>query len=209
MFHYDLEAHLNTDMCGWDGGDCCPSTCRMPDESDCDNVVYDCLDPDADDSGVVSDCTASVPSWIGDGYCDNNMNDASSAYEYNNPACNWDGGDCCTDTCEAGLYDCSQGDFYCNDPSNVDFGTVNGQAVDNGGDDVFGGDNNSVLIGAIVGGVVVLVIIIVVVVVVVSRQKTRSTENRSSTYATHTSRPTTMIRAVEVDVDDTKPGFSQ
>ena len=82
MFHYDLEAHLNTDMCGWDGGDCCPSTCRMPDESDCDNVVYDCLDPDADDSGVVSDCTASVPSWIGDGYCDNNMNDASSAYEY-------------------------------------------------------------------------------------------------------------------------------
>lgn len=125
-------------------------------------------------------------------------------HRYNNPACDWDGGDCCTDTCEAGLYDCSQGDFYCNDPSNADFGTVNGQAVDNGDGGIFSGDNNSVLIGAIVGGVVVLIIIIVVVVVVVSRQKTRSTENRSSTYATHTSRPTTMIRAVEVDVDDTK-----
>eukprot|EP00808_Paulinella_micropora_P006370 g63008.t1 len=44
-------------------------------------------------------CTASNPSWVGDGWCDGS--------DYNNAACNWDGGDCCASTCTPGrTYQC-------------------------------------------------------------------------------------------------------
>ena len=40
-------------------------------------------------------CIVSQPTWIGDGYCDKSGN-------YNTAECNWDGGDCCPETCVPG-----------------------------------------------------------------------------------------------------------
>lgn len=47
MYSTDLTLHLNIDMCDWDGGDCCISTCVNPNGGECDNIVFDCLDPEA------------------------------------------------------------------------------------------------------------------------------------------------------------------
>ena len=46
--------------------------------------------------------------WVGDGYCDDP--------KYNKEACDWDGGDCCEDTCVSESYTC--GNYYnCLDPA--------------------------------------------------------------------------------------------
>ncbi len=74
QYTLDLDLFLNSAMCMWDGGDCCPSTCHMPDGSACTLVVYDCLDPNASDRNVESNCQVASPSWLGDAYCDANGN---------------------------------------------------------------------------------------------------------------------------------------
>jgi len=49
---------------------------------------------------------------VGDGYCDP---------IYNTLECEWDGGDCCVDTCQDGLYPCGEMHAYaCKDPSQAD-----------------------------------------------------------------------------------------
>lgn len=60
QYHLDLEAHLNTEMCNWDGGDCCISTCVTSDGTECDYLVYACLDPAASDYGDTSVCNFCV-----------------------------------------------------------------------------------------------------------------------------------------------------
>ena len=60
QYHLDLEAHLNTEMCSWDGGDCCISTCVTSDGTECDHLVYACLDPTASDYGDISVCNICV-----------------------------------------------------------------------------------------------------------------------------------------------------
>ncbi|GMH49204.1 hypothetical protein TrLO_g9962 [Triparma laevis f. longispina] len=47
-----------------------------------------------------------IKSFIGDGWCDK---------ENNNPCCNWDGGDCCDETCtdEGKPYECGQAGYRC------------------------------------------------------------------------------------------------
>ncbi|CAM9500539.1 unnamed protein product [Phaeothamnion confervicola] len=56
-------------------------------------------------------CNAEYPEWIGDGGCD--PNDA-----YNNEACDWDGGDCCPDTCvSTTAFECGTVVYDCKDPS--------------------------------------------------------------------------------------------
>jgi len=194
MYHYHLHLHLNTDMCDWDGGDCCQATCTMPDGSECDNIVFDCLDPTAADYGASSNCTAAAPSWIGDGYCDNNLN-ADDDPEYNNPACSWDGGDCCADTCVEDTYDCTA-DFYCTDPDSPDYGTNNG-ITDPGATDPTSDGNLLIIIIVVV--VIVVVVVVIVVVIVVLKNKTKTVTADSPVRAAHQSRPTTMIQSVTVD----------
>eukprot|EP00898_Chlorokybus_atmophyticus_P004261 jgi/Chlat1/4836/Chrsp31S04809 len=43
-------------------------------------------------------CVVPTPSWLGDGWC-------NGMAPYNTAACNWDGGDCCRDTCTNGTFD--------------------------------------------------------------------------------------------------------
>lgn len=80
----------NSAACGWDGGDCCPSTCT----GSCSSATEaNCEDPFAtenapDLSELYPECTGTV-SWIGDGNCDGGTNVAT---------CGWDGGDCCVET---------------------------------------------------------------------------------------------------------------
>ena len=104
---------LNTADCGYDGGDCCPSTCTMPNSSQpCPSIVYACKDPTAVEFGNFSACTVSAPSFLGDGYCDDKLD----SEVYNTEACAWDGGDCCEATC-TGCGDEVDFPEVCRDPS--------------------------------------------------------------------------------------------
>lgn len=110
----DLDLHLNTDACGWDGGDCCPSTCADPQTGgSCTHNVWECLDPNATDFGNRSECFVNNPSYVGDGYCDTESN-------YNTHVCGWDGGDCCAATCvvpPTSAFTCGENNFVCADPN--------------------------------------------------------------------------------------------
>ncbi|CAN0273217.1 unnamed protein product, partial [Scytosiphon promiscuus] len=114
---------LNNEECGWDGGDCCPCTCREYSSyyNTCGYYGYDCMDPEAPGTCSTESPTPSPAagtdypecegyiSWIGDGFCD---------YSNNNEECDWDGGDCCPCTCEdEGFYSGCGSVYDCLDPS--------------------------------------------------------------------------------------------
>jgi hypothetical protein len=84
----------NTAEHNWDGGDCCQSTCTSGSYS-CGSNGFECKGPPPPN-----------PHWIGDGWCDGPA--------YNNEANNWDGGDCCMDTCTSGrAYECGTAGYNC------------------------------------------------------------------------------------------------
>lgn len=123
------DSSLNNADCGYDGGDCCPCTCRDYSVYDddywysdrCGALGYDCQDPGAptvcefeSDAPTPSpasntdypDCRGTI-AFISDGDCD---------YTNNNAECEYDGGDCCVCTCVDGsFYTC--GPYNCLDPS--------------------------------------------------------------------------------------------
>lgn len=55
-----------------------------------------------------ADCVVERPDFLGDGYCDNGA--------YNTPACDWDHGDCCAETCVDAVYECGYTAFNCTNP---------------------------------------------------------------------------------------------
>merc|ERR1712121_443218 len=89
------DDNLNTAECHWDGGDCCGDDVKT---NYCDECQ--CLDPNEitttesttaeapTTEATATEDTCTNPQWVGDNYCDDNLNTAE---------CDWDGGDCCGD----------------------------------------------------------------------------------------------------------------
>ena len=100
----------NTANCDWDGGDCCASTCVSA-KYECGVVVYTCLDPNVTSTTTVATTTTTggcSELSVNDGFCD---------AKFNTQACNWDGGDCCADTCVSSMYVCTEPFDMCADPT--------------------------------------------------------------------------------------------
>jgi hypothetical protein len=89
--HVDDEGRVvNTAVCQYDGGDCCGNALEMG--------WHHCTDPS---SALLKDgCHVSKPQNLGNGKCD--------PAPYNTQECNWDGGDCCQETCSGAT--CGEGD---------------------------------------------------------------------------------------------------
>jgi hypothetical protein len=89
-------------------------------EDDGDYAEDDDMPAEQDENWV--NCTALTEcdwegmkkNWIGDGVCQDNMHGC-----YNTALCEWDGGDCCEDTCEDGdseYKNCGHDGFACRNP---------------------------------------------------------------------------------------------
>ena len=103
------DGSTNTLGCGWDGGDCCQSTCVDATYTCGFYADFNCLDPTACENTNPADCGCTGPaSYIGDGYCDTSTNSAS---------CNWDGGDCCESTCVDSTFTCGFSSYNCQNPA--------------------------------------------------------------------------------------------
>jgi hypothetical protein len=53
------DADLNTEVCGWDGGDCCEDTC-VEGSYPCGDNGFDCIDPSAGGTQPITDPDPSV-----------------------------------------------------------------------------------------------------------------------------------------------------
>ena len=117
----------NTPQCNYDGGDCCEDTC-IDGKFPCETNSQKCKDPESNfyvipnfpqDSFDYSNCNVTIPKAISDGYCDKGL--------YNTPQCNYDGGDCCEDTCVDGVFVvcgecnslCDESCYECKDPEST------------------------------------------------------------------------------------------
>ena len=124
----ETGSNQNRQQCGWDNGDCCEETCQIPIPSffgwECE--FFSCVDPTyaAADAANISACDVSTISFLGDGYCD-----ADAASNFNTAACQWDGGDCCPDTCESNAlqgsqqWECGGSAYVCRDPDSSSAGS--------------------------------------------------------------------------------------
>lgn len=71
-----------------------------------------------------------VKSFIGDGICQDSLGGC-----YNTAICNWDGGDCCEDTCSSKTYvDCGHDGFACRDPNSTSCDSLYTLACENNAD---------------------------------------------------------------------------
>lgn len=109
----DPDSPYNTAACNYDGGDCCKESCNLDSVYGCGAESfgygpfgYFCQNPDLDEFIDSDECTVSDKTRVGDGRCD------AGIEVYNTAACNWDGGDCCEQTC-----DDRYAHFDCGDPS--------------------------------------------------------------------------------------------
>ena len=102
-------------MCAFDGGDCCKETCDLDSHYGCSAQTSEfgpfgfyCVNPSLTEEHIDSTaCTVSDRTRIGDGRCD------AGVEMYNSEACNWDGGDCCAETCNQlyAHYNCGDSAF--------------------------------------------------------------------------------------------------
>lgn len=109
----DPDEPFNTAECMYDGGDCCRETCDLDSTYGCsaDSFGYGpfgyyCINPSLNEYINPEACTVSDRTRIGDGRCDEGVE------IYNTEACNWDGGDCCMETCNQ-----RYAHFDCGDPA--------------------------------------------------------------------------------------------
>ncbi len=113
-------APYNTPSCNYDGGDCCEGSCSCQGfecYAPCGSNGYECVDPDHGGSGPGNLCSVD-PVVLGDGYCDSG--------QANTLECDWDGGDCCEESCvSTSVNTCGVNDYTCLNPfftdNNVQF----------------------------------------------------------------------------------------
>ena len=104
----------NNALCGYDGGDCCRSSCVYIDEKyrPCGSGGYNCRDPDEGGFEAFPHCRQGNAASFGTGYCTHSLNNAD---------CGYDGGDCCEDSCiSSDRNECGVDGpgFFCKDPDN-------------------------------------------------------------------------------------------
>lgn len=110
----DPDSPYNTPECNFDNGDCCRETCNLDSNYGCSNEAsqgygpfgYFCLNPDLEEYIHPDKCTVSDRTRLGDGRCD------ADVEMYNTADCNWDGGDCCEQSCNP-----RYAYFECGDPA--------------------------------------------------------------------------------------------
>jgi len=113
LVHTGSEFMQDIQSCNYADGDssssfldCCSVTCTNGFYT-CDKIYCNCLSF-MNDGFDYSVCNAFHPCEIGDSVCDR---------IYNIPECNYDGGDCCQDTCEHSLNkECDRFFWFCTDP---------------------------------------------------------------------------------------------
>ena len=109
------DSATNNLACNFDGGDCCSCTCVETPRYSCGSNGFNCLDPACpdEDPSPYPNCTGNF-NWLTDGWCD-------PIETNNNPACGYDGGDCCACTCVDGpLYSCGSNGFNCDNTACLD-----------------------------------------------------------------------------------------
>jgi Leucine-rich repeat (LRR) protein len=104
FFYEEGNAYIrmNSEFCGWDGGDCCLQSCVSSQLFHCDadaNYYELCLDPE------FTGCRTSNVDLVRDGTCN------YDTFLVNTDNCRYDGGDCCP--LPGGKY---KGSFICLDP---------------------------------------------------------------------------------------------
>lgn len=119
----DPDAPYNIEACDFDGGDCCKGTCKKDSAFSCtvkegDELAeygpfgFYCVDPSRKEAVINSRlCITDEKYRIGDGKCDS---------MFNTQECNYDGGDCCEDSCSEifSFFPCGSGGvkYNCIDP---------------------------------------------------------------------------------------------
>ena len=86
----------------FNSSDCCGVNC-VNGTFVCERSIF------PDDGFDYSECNVQSRCRVGDGRCDRRGC-------YNDQECNYDGGDCCEETCVDGEYDCEHNDFRCRNP---------------------------------------------------------------------------------------------
>ena len=109
------DSATNNLACNYFGGDCCSCTCVETPLYSCGSNGFNCLDPACpdEDPSPYPNCTGNF-NWLNDGWCD-------PIETNNNPACGYDGGDCCACTCVDGpLYSCGSNGLNCDNTACLD-----------------------------------------------------------------------------------------
>ena len=117
---------FNIAVCDWDGGDCCEESCLNnpnPKKAQrCGVKGYQCQDPAYNSPAMTPtsslECTAPNLNAVGNGVCNKNG-------KYNIAECDWDGGDCCEESCLNNpnpnkAQRCGVKGYQCHDPSYSD-----------------------------------------------------------------------------------------